>query len=102
MTTEQIQLKNNPLPGPRSMSGRYGLLSQQLLKQQTETAKLFGERWLSTREVAEALGGITLQTARGLMNSGQLPATRFGKNGWRRVRLSDVKAFIERSAVTHG
>lgn len=55
--------------------------------------------WLSTKEAARKLG-ITSRTLYRLIDSGQVPAYKFG----RVIRLQDaeVDAFIERSRIAPG
>lgn len=82
------------MPGPRTQSERYTLLGQQLLRQQTEVAKLYSERLLSARETAEALGGVTVATVRAYARKGLLRSVRVGRYGWYRFPLSSVRELL--------
>lgn len=55
--------------------------------------------WLSTADAANSLG-ITPRTLYRFINSGQLPAYRFGRVI--RVKRTDVDAFIESSRIEPG
>lgn len=55
--------------------------------------------WLSTKEAARKLG-ITNRTLYRLIDSGQVPAYRFGRVI--RLQEAEVNAFIERSRITPG
>lgn len=56
-------------------------------------------RWLSTREAAGELG-ITTRTLYRLIDSGQIPAYKFGRVI--RLKAEEVDAFIERSRIAPG
>ncbi len=56
-------------------------------------------RWLSTREAAGELG-ITTRTLYRLIDSGQVPAYKFGRVI--RLKADEVDAFIERSRIAPG
>ena len=55
--------------------------------------------WLSTREAAEQLG-ITTRTLYRLIDSGQLPAYKFGRVI--RLKEREVEAFVEAARITPG
>lgn len=55
--------------------------------------------WLSTKEAARRLG-ITSRTLYRLIDSGQVPAYKFGRVI--RLQQAEVDAFIERSRITPG
>ena len=55
--------------------------------------------WLSTREAAGELG-ITTRTLYRLIDSGQVPAYKFGRVI--RLKADEVDAFIERSRIAPG
>jgi excisionase family DNA binding protein len=55
--------------------------------------------WLSTREAARRLG-ITTRTLYRLIDSGQVPAYKFGRVI--RLQESEVDAFIEQARITPG
>jgi hypothetical protein len=101
MGTETINPKRTPLPGPRTQGERYTLLGVQLLRQQNEVARLFSERLLSLREAAEALGGITVATARAYVHKGLLRSVRVGRYGWIRVPVSAVRELLEKGEVNN-
>ena len=56
-------------------------------------------RWLSTREAAGELG-ITTRTLYRLIDSGQVPAYKFGRVI--RLKAEEVDAFVERSRIAPG
>ena len=56
-------------------------------------------RWLSTRAAADHLG-ITTRTLYRLIDSGQLPAYKFGRVI--RLKESEVEAFVERARIVPG
>ena len=56
-------------------------------------------RWLSTREAAGELG-ITTRTLYRLIDSGQVPAYKFGRVI--RLKAEEVEAFVERSRIAPG
>jgi len=100
MGTETINPKRTPLPGPRTLSARYTLLGAQLLRQQTEVAKLYSERLLSVREAAEALS-VTPATIRAYAKASVLRSIRIGKVGWIKIPFSSVRALLD-IGVTNG
>lgn len=53
--------------------------------------------YLTTGEAAQALG-VSVQTVRRLVDSGELPAVRYGR-GRRMVRAEDIDAYKRASAV---
>lgn len=55
--------------------------------------------WLSTREAAGELG-ITTRTLYRLIDSGQVPAYKFGRVI--RLKADEVDAFVERSRIAPG
>ncbi len=55
--------------------------------------------WMSTREAAGELG-ITTRTLYRLIDSGQLPAYKFGRVI--RLKADEVDAFVERSRIAPG
>ena len=56
-------------------------------------------KWLSTREAAGELG-ITTRTLYRLIDSGQVPAYKFGRVI--RLKAEEVDAFVERSRIAPG
>lgn len=56
-------------------------------------------QWLGTAEAARYLG-ITTRTLYRLIDSGELPAFKFGRVI--RLKQSDVEAFVEESRITPG
>jgi excisionase family DNA binding protein len=56
-------------------------------------------RWLSTREAAHHLG-ITTRTLYRLIDSGQIPAYRFGRVI--RLKTAEVDAFVESARIRPG
>jgi excisionase family DNA binding protein len=56
-------------------------------------------RWLSTREAAHHLG-ITTRTLYRLIDSGQIPAYRFGRVI--RLKTDEVDAFVESARIQPG
>ena len=56
-------------------------------------------KWLSTREAAGELG-ITTRTLYRLIDSGQVPAYKFGRVI--RLKADEVDAFVERSRIAPG
>jgi excisionase family DNA binding protein len=56
-------------------------------------------RWLSTREAAHHLG-ITTRTLYRLIDSGQIPAYRFGRVI--RLKTAEVDAFVESARIQPG
>jgi excisionase family DNA binding protein len=97
--TETTELKRHPLPGvPKTQGQRYTLLSSQLARQQLEINSLFQERLLSAREVAQALGGVTVATVRRFARQGLLRSVRVGRLGWIRIPLSSVRKLLEEGA----
>jgi excisionase family DNA binding protein len=56
-------------------------------------------RWLSTREAAHHLG-ITTRTLYRLIDSGQIPAYRFGRVI--RLKAAEVDAFVESARIQPG
>lgn len=52
------------------------------------------ERLMTTREVADELQ-VHIETVRGWIRDGQLPAIRFGQRTGNRIRRSDLDKFLE-------
>jgi excisionase family DNA binding protein len=95
--TDVIELKRTPILGvPKTQGQRYSLLGAQLIRQQTEIAKLYAERLLSVREAAQALGGVTAATVRRYAHTGTLRSVRVGRLGWIRIPVSAVRELLEK------
>lgn len=85
----------------RSVSGGGETYLSKILWSNTERTEMQREEtvWLSTSQAASQLG-ITTRTLYRLIDSGQLPAYRFGRVI--RLKEQEVESFVERSRIAPG